>query len=137
MLIVLNVGTAQTQTTNEHAAPRGVQRDNTRTHHEALDILHPRLLDALPEEQHANACPYYEEHAERDGNEPVERREVDGTAKHDVQRGRVDDEHAEACTGQDPQEVVVVADDGLSKREPELRLHREDLQGTTHEQQPY
>lgn len=98
-----------------------------RTHHEAFDVLHPPLLDALAQQQHTYARPHEEEHAERDGDQPVERREVHGAAEDDVQRWRVDDEHAEARARDDAGEVVVVADDRASEREAELRFDGEHL----------
>lgn len=51
-----------------------------------------------------------------------------GSPEYDVQRRRVDDEHAEACTRDDACEVVVVADDGPSEREAELRFDSEDVE---------
>ena len=47
----------------------------------------------------------------------------------DVQRRRVDDEDAEARAAEDAREVVVVADDRLAEREPELGFDGEDLEG--------
>ena len=102
-------------------------REQERTHHEALDVLDARLLDALAHEQHAHAGPHKQEHAERGGDEPVERREPEGAPEDDVQRRRVDDEHPEARAADDPREVVVVAYDRLAEREAEFGLDREDL----------
>ena len=44
------------------------------------------------------------------------------SAEHDVQRRRVNDENAQAGTGQYTRKVIVVADDGLAEGEAELRL---------------
>lgn len=64
------------------------------THHQALDVFDSRILDALAKEQHTNAGPNEQKDAERHGNEPVERRQVLGAAKDNVQRRCVNDEHA-------------------------------------------
>ena len=44
-----------------------------------------------------------------------------------MQRGRVDDEHAETCACEDAREVVVVTDNGLAEWEAELGLDSENL----------
>ena len=98
-----------------------------RTHHQALDVFDPRLLDALPHEQNTDARPYQEKHTKRDGNQPVEGRQTERSTEYYVQGWRIDDEHAEACTSEDAREVVVVADDGPAEGEAEFRLDREYL----------
>lgn len=49
------------------------------------------------------------------------------TAKNDVKRGCVDNEHAETCATEDTREVIVVGYNLLSKRESELGFDGEDL----------
>ena len=56
---------------------------------------------------------------------------MERASEDDVQRRRVDDEHAEARARDDPREVVVVAHDGLAEGEAELCLDREDLRKGT------
>ena len=76
------------------------------THHQALDILHPRLLDGLAHQNHANTGPSEEQAAETDRDEPVERRKVERATEDDVQRRSVNDEDAEARAGKDTREVI-------------------------------
>ena len=124
------------------SASSGLQTDNQSsssahggalTHHEALDVLHARLLDALPEEQNANTRPHEQQDAERDGYEPVQRRELERAAEHDVQGRRVDDEHAEARAREDAEEVVVVRDRVPAEGEPQPRLDCEDVEALNNE----
>ena len=73
MLMVRIVGTVRKiSLVYEWAAKK-----TTRTHHQALDILHPRLLDGLAPQNHANTGPSEEQAAEPDRDEPVERRKVE------------------------------------------------------------
>ena len=50
-----------------------------------------------------------------------------GASEHCMQRGSVDNEHAQAGTRNDPGEVVVVANDATSKWERELGFDSKDL----------
>ena len=103
------------------------QGRKVRTHHQPLDVLHARLLDALAQKQHADTGPHEQQYAKRRRDKPVKRQKVEGAAEDDVERRRVDDENAQACASEDAREVVVVSDNRLAEREAELRLNSEDL----------
>ena len=128
MLIVLIVGTVNEVRTIVSQPTNCQGQQKSRTHHQALDILHPRILDALAHQDDTNARPSEEQAAERDGDEPVQRRELVGASEDDVQRRGIDDEHAQAGTSEDASEVVVVADDVPAEGERELRLYSEDVE---------
>ena len=98
-----------------------------RTHHQALDILHPRTLDALAHQENPDTRPDEKQDTERDGNEPVQRRQLIRASEDDVQRRGVNDEHAEARARDDAGEVVIVADDAFAERERELGLNGKNL----------
>lgn len=118
------VGTSFKQLTKEHQAR---PKKNALTHHQSLDILNPRVLDRLPQQEHANRRPHEQQAAKRGGDKPVEGRQVERPAKDDVQRWCVDDENTQARAREDPHKVEFVADDVLAKGEREFGLDGEHL----------
>lgn len=99
-----------------------------RTHHQPLDILDARLLKTPPQKEDAERRPSEQEESERSRNQPIKRRQLVRSSKHDVQRRSVDDEHAQARSCDDAVEVVLVAEDLFAEGDLELGFDGEDVE---------
>jgi hypothetical protein len=97
------------------------------THHQAFDILHSLVRNCLLHQHHPYARPSQHDAAEPNRDEPIQRAELVRATEDDMERRRVDDEHAETRAGKDAGEVPLVSDSAATEGEAEVGFHREYL----------
>lgn len=85
------------------------------------------MLDGLSQYYDPNGRPYEEENTKCCWNEPVQRREVERTTKHNMKWRSVDDEHSKASSSQNTDKVPLVPDDAPPERERQFCFDGKDL----------